>query len=59
MWAKWVAENTLQIVATPSERDDGANEIVVITKIKDECPVRTRRQLPTGTSYLREIPGLN
>ena len=48
-WARWVLENRLQIVANPSERDDGANEIVVVTRTKDERPVRVRRQLLTGT----------
>ncbi len=53
---KWEAENRVQIVATPSDRDDGANEIVVITKVKEERAVRTRRQVPLATAYLREFP---
>jgi len=51
-WIKWEAENRVQIVATPSDRDDGANEIVVITKVKEERAVKTRRQIPLATTYL-------
>jgi len=51
-WIKWEAENRVQIVATPSDRDDGANEIVVITKVKEKHAVRIRRQIPLATTYL-------
>ncbi|KAE9378408.1 hypothetical protein N431DRAFT_528722 [Stipitochalara longipes BDJ] len=58
-WVKWEAENRLHIIATPSDRDDGANEIVVMMKTKDERPVRTRRQIPSGIPNFPQIPGFN